>query len=56
MGHKLVVPGPSERHTSRVYREGMKDEEAFMEAVFDLSYDIADWLECSAHFFTSGSL
>ncbi len=30
MGHKLVVPGPSERHIGRVYREGMTDEEAFM--------------------------
>jgi len=30
----------------------MTDEEAFMEAAFDLSYDIADWLiECAAHFF-----
>ena len=51
MGHKLVVPGPSERPTGRVYKEGMTDEEAFMEAAFDLSYDIANLLECAAHFF-----
>ena len=55
MGHKLDVPGPSERYTSRVYREDMTDEEAFMEAAFDLNYDIADWLECAAHFFMSDS-
>ena len=42
MGHKFIVPGPSERHTDRVYRKGMTDEEAFMEAAFDFSYDIAD--------------
>ena len=23
----------------------------FVEAAFDLSYDVADWLECAAHFF-----
>ena len=31
--------------------EGMTDEDAFMEAAFELSYDIADWLECAAHVF-----
>jgi hypothetical protein len=51
MGHKLIVPGPSERHTSRVNKEGMTDEEAFTEAAFDLTYDIADSLECATHFF-----
>jgi len=51
VGHKLVVPGPSDRYTGRVYMEGMTDEEAFMEAAFDLNYDIAEWLECAAHFF-----
>jgi hypothetical protein len=51
MGHKLNVPRPSERHTGRVYRGKMTDEEAFMEAAFDLNYDIAGWLECAAHFF-----
>ena len=42
MGHTFIVPGPSERHTGKVYREGVTDEEAFMEVAFDLSYDIAD--------------
>ena len=42
MGHTLYVPGISERNTGRVYMEGMTDEEPFMEAAFDLSYDIAD--------------
>jgi hypothetical protein len=34
-----------------VYKEGVTDEEAFMEAAFDLGYDIADSLECATHFF-----
>ena len=51
MGHKLKVPGPSERHTSRVYKQGLTDEEAFMEAAFNLSYGTIEWLECAAHFF-----
>ena len=32
-------------------RDGITDEEAYVEAAFDLSYDIANWLECGAHFF-----
>jgi hypothetical protein len=32
-------------------REGITDEEAFMEAAFYMSYDIANWLQCAAHFF-----
>ncbi len=31
-------------------REGIVDEEAYVEADFDLSYDIASWLECMSHF------
>ena len=44
MGQDLKVPD-SDR------REGISDEEAFIEAAFDLSYDVANWLECAAHFF-----
>jgi hypothetical protein len=29
----------------------MTDEESFMEAAFDLGYDIANCLECAEHFF-----
>ena len=41
MGHKLYVTGPSERHTDKVYMQGMTDEEVFMEAAFDINYNIA---------------
>jgi hypothetical protein len=51
MDHKLNVPGSSERSDGRVYMQRMNDEEGFMGAAFDLSYDIVDWLECAAHFF-----
>jgi hypothetical protein len=44
MGQALVVPD-DERS------EGATDEEAFLEEAFNLSYDIAHWLECAAHFF-----
>ncbi len=30
--------------------EGITDEEAYVEAAFDLSYDVANYLECAAHF------
>jgi len=33
-------------------QEGKTEEELYMEAAFDLSYDIAEWLECAAHFFS----
>jgi hypothetical protein len=44
MGQDLKVPEVDRR-------EGITDEESFVEAAFDLSYDIAKWLECAAHFF-----
>jgi hypothetical protein len=31
--------------------EGATDEFAHLEATFDLSYGVAKWLECAAHFF-----
>jgi hypothetical protein len=45
MGHELVVP--AEDRT-----EGDNDQEGFVQAVVDLSYDIAHKLEFVAHFFT----
>ncbi len=30
---------------------GISDEEAYVKAAFDLSHDIANLLECAAHFF-----
>jgi hypothetical protein len=33
------------------HREGITDEHAYVEAAFGLSYDVANWLECAAHFF-----
>ncbi len=44
MGQKLKVPEADRR-------DGITDEEAYVEAAFDLSHDIANWLECGAHFF-----
>ncbi len=44
MGIKLVVPEDDTR-------EGDIAEELYMEATFDLIYDIADWFECAIHFF-----
>jgi hypothetical protein len=44
MGQALTVP-EEER------AEGATDEFAHMEATFDLSYDVAKWLECAAYFF-----
>ncbi len=44
MGQALTVP-EEER------AEGATDEFAHLEATFDLSYDVAKWLECAAHFF-----
>ena len=32
-------------------RDGITDEEAYVEAAFYLSYDIANWFQCAAHFF-----
>ena len=43
-GMKFVVP-------ENDIREGATAEEIYMKAAFDLSYDIADWLECAIHFF-----
>ena len=44
MGQALIVP-EEER------AEGATDEFAHLEATFDLSYDVAKWLECAIHFF-----
>ena len=44
MGQGLKVPEADPR-------EGITDEQAYVEAAFDLSYDVAIWLECAAHFF-----
>jgi len=44
MGQALTVP-EEER------AEGATDEFAHLEATFDLSYDVAKWLECAIHFF-----
>ena len=44
MGQELVVPADCRT-------EGVSEEDTFLEAAFDLSYDIAHWLECAAHFF-----
>ena len=43
MGQELVVP--DECRTERV-----SQEDTPLEAAFELSYDIAHWLECVAHF------
>ena len=45
MGQKLDVPEDCQI-------EGVSQEDTFVEVAFDLSYDIAHWLECAAHFFT----
>ncbi len=39
MGMKLVVPEDD-------IKEGATTEKLYMEAAFDLNYDIANWLEC----------
>ncbi len=44
MGQQLVVPIDDRN-------EGLTYEEAYVEACFVLSCDIAYWLECVAHFF-----
>jgi hypothetical protein len=44
MDHALILP-----EEERVV--GATDEFAHLEATFDLSYDVAKWLECVAHFF-----
>jgi hypothetical protein len=44
MGQELKVPEADRR-------EGITDEEAYVETAFNLSYDVANWLECAAHFF-----
>jgi hypothetical protein len=44
MGQELKVPEADRR-------DGICDEEAYVESVFDLSHDIANRLECAAHFF-----
>ena len=44
MGQELKVPDEDRR-------EGITDEEAFVDVAFDLSYDIANWLQCAIHFF-----
>ena len=45
LGMKLVVPEDDRQ-------EGKTKEELYMEAAFDLNYDIGEWLECVAHFFS----
>ena len=44
MGQELKVPEADRRDI-------ITDKKAYVEAAFDLSYDIANWLECAAHFF-----
>ena len=44
MGQELKVPEDDRR-------DGITDEEAYVEAAFDLSYDISNWLQCASHFF-----
>jgi len=44
MGQALIVP-----EEERV--EGATIEFAHLEASFNLSYDVAKWLECAAHFY-----
>jgi len=44
MSQKLIVP-------EECRTEGVSEEETLLEAAFDLSYDIAHWLECVAQFF-----
>jgi hypothetical protein len=44
MGQELVVP-------VECRTKGVSEEDTLLEAAFDLSYDIAHWLECAAHFF-----
>ncbi len=43
MGQELKV-------TEADRRKGITNEEAYIEAAFDLSYDVANWLACAAHF------
>ena len=43
MGQELKVPEDDRR-------DGITDEEAYIEAAFDMSYDIAKWLQCASHF------
>ena len=45
MGHQLVVPIEDRN-------EGVTDEEAYVEACFFLSYEIANWLDSAIHFFS----
>ncbi len=44
MGQELKVPEADRR-------EEISDEEPFVEAAFDLSYDIANWIKRVADFF-----
>ena len=44
MGQALIVP-------EKERAEGATDEFAHLEATFDLSYDVAKWLEYTAHIF-----
>jgi hypothetical protein len=44
MGQELKVPEAD-------HRERITNKEAFVEAAFELSYDIANWIEYAAHFF-----
>ena len=44
MGQVLKIPDGDRR-------DGMTDEEAYVEVAFDMSYDIANWLQCADHFF-----
>jgi hypothetical protein len=46
---KLYGPGSKVPDVDR--REETGDEEAYVEVVFDLSYDITNWLHCASHFF-----
>jgi hypothetical protein len=44
LGKRLTQPDEDRR-------EGATNVEAYVDAVFNPSYDIAHWLECAAHFF-----
>jgi len=46
MGQELKVPEDDRR-------DGITNEEAYVEATFDLGYDIANWLQCAALFTSS---
>ena len=43
MGQVLTVPSANRC-------EEIVDKDAYVEAAFDLSYDIANWLQCASHF------